>query len=46
MSETLLASILAPEYEQGILSYRETHSGMIMGMTRFRINTDDMPVLG
>ena len=33
-SETLLASVLAPEYEQGIVDYRESHSGMVMGMTR------------
>ena len=45
-SETLLASVLAPEYERGIIDYRESHSAMVMGMTRFRIVTDDMPVVG
>ena len=45
-SETLLAGVLDPDYEKAIVSYRETHHGMVMGMTRFRDHTDDMPIVG
>ena len=38
--------MLAPEYEQAIVDYREEHHGMVMGMTRFRDHTDDMPCVG
>eukprot|EP00035_Acanthoeca_spectabilis_P010917 m.192725 g.192725 ORF g.192725 m.192725 type:complete len:616 (-) comp15172_c0_seq3:126-1973(-) len=45
-SETLLAGVLAPEYELAIMSYREQHRGTLLGMTRFRDVLDDMPILG
>ena len=45
-SETLLASVLEPEYERAIIDYREQHRGMVMGMTRFRQVVDDYPVVG
>jgi len=45
-SETLLAGILAPEYELAIMNYRESHRGTLLGMTRFRDVLDDMPILG
>ena len=45
-SETLLAGILDPEYELGIMSFRESHRGTLLGMTRFRDLLDDMPILG
>ena len=45
-SETLLANMLDPEYELGIMRFRETHRGTLLGMTRFRDGLDDMPILG
>ena len=45
-SETLLAGMLDPEYELGIMSFRESHRGTLLGMTRFRDGLDDMPILG
>eukprot|EP01052_Picozoa_sp_SAG31_P018204 SAG31_NODE_1280_length_9033_cov_11.049810_3_plen_537_part_00 len=45
-SETLLASVLDPEYERGIMDFREVHRGTLLGMTRFRDGLDDMPILG
>ena len=45
-SETLLAGILDQEYELAIMSYRESHRGTLLGMTRFRDGLDDMPILG
>jgi len=45
-SETLLASVLDPPFEQAIMNYRETHRGTLTGMTRFRDVLDDMPILG
>merc|ERR1711862_465742 len=35
-----------PEYEEAMLTFRDTHRGTMTGMTRFRDNLDDMPVLG
>jgi len=45
-SETVSAGVLKPEYEQAILTYRETHRGTMTGMTRFRDVLDDMPMVG
>lgn len=45
-SETLLAGVLAPEFEVAIMNYRESHRGTMTGMTRFRDVLDDMPILG
>lgn len=45
-SESLLASVLDPEYERAIMDFRETHRGTLTGMTRFRDVLDDMPILG
>lgn len=45
-SETLLASVLNDDYEQAIISFRDTHRGTLTGMTRFRDGLDDMPILG
>ena len=45
-SETLLAGVLDPEYETGMMDYRRTHRGTLLGMTRFRDGLDDMPILG
>merc|ERR1712093_471320 len=45
-SETLLASVLEPKYEEAIINFRDTHRGTITGMTRFRDALDDMPILG
>ena len=44
--ETLLAGVLDPEYELGIMNFRESHRGTLLGMTRFRDVLDDMPILG
>ena len=44
--ETLLAQVLDPEYELAIMSFRESHRGTLLGMTRFRDVLDDMPILG
>jgi len=45
-SETLHADILDAEYAEGIMNYRESHRGTMTGMTRFRSQIDDMPILG
>lgn len=45
-SETLLAGVLEAEYEIGIMQFRESHRGTLLGMTRFRDGLDDMPILG
>ena len=45
-SETLLAGVLDPEYEAGMINFRRTHRGTLLGMTRFRDGLDDMPILG
>ena len=34
-AETLLAGVLDPEYELAIMSFRESHRGTLLGMTRF-----------
>eukprot|EP00039_Didymoeca_costata_P024663 m.11054 g.11054 ORF g.11054 m.11054 type:complete len:1062 (+) comp4367_c0_seq1:181-3366(+) len=46
LSETLLAGVLSPEYADGIMSFRESHRGTLLGMTRFRDVLDDMPIVG
>jgi hypothetical protein len=45
-AETLLAGLLDPEFELGIVNFRESHRGTLLGMTRFRDVLDDMPILG
>jgi len=45
-SETLHADVLDAEYAEGIMNYRESHRGTMTGMTRFRSQIDDMPILG
>jgi len=45
-SETLFATVLDEEYENGIITFRDTHRGTLTGMTRFRDVLDDMPILG
>ena len=45
-SETLLAAVLAPEFELAIMDFRESHRGTLMGMTRFRDLLDDLYILG
>ena len=45
-SETLLAGVLDPEFELAIMTFRESHRGTVLGMTRFRDGLDDMPILG
>merc|ERR1711957_230856 len=46
LSETLHADVLDAEYAEGIMNYRESHRGTMIGMTRFRHVIDDMPILG
>jgi hypothetical protein len=46
MGETLLAGVLDAKYERAIMSFRQTHRGELLGMTRFRDGLDDMPILG
>lgn len=45
-SETLLAGVLEERHELAIMTYRESHRGTLLGMTRFRDGLDDMPILG
>lgn len=40
------AGVLEHKYEKAILTFRETHRGTMTGMTRFRSELDDMPMVG
>eukprot|EP00730_Choanoeca_flexa_P019370 TRINITY_DN9455_c0_g2_i1.p1 TRINITY_DN9455_c0_g2~~TRINITY_DN9455_c0_g2_i1.p1 ORF type:complete len:947 (+),score=173.20 TRINITY_DN9455_c0_g2_i1:720-3560(+) len=45
-TEALLADGLPRPYELAMLTYRETHQGVISGMTRWSDHLDDMPATG
>ena len=45
-SETLLAGVLEERHELAIMTFRESHRGTLLGMTRFRDGLDDMPIVG
>ena len=44
--ETLLASALPREAEEGILNFRANHGATLSGMTRYLDHLDDMPSCG
>ena len=45
-SETLLAGVLASEFETAIMDFRDSHRGTQLGTTRFRDVLDDLYILG
>ena len=42
-SEMLSAQFLGGEIDEALNEFRESHSGTLSGMTRFRDHLDDMP---
>ncbi|EDQ93034.1 uncharacterized protein MONBRDRAFT_22383 [Monosiga brevicollis MX1] len=44
--ETVLAGALPDGYDEAMLAYRDTHMGIISGMSRWSDHLDDMPSLG